>query len=560
MPHVLAFVIGLLQLGSVGSLLIRLRAASCSVPLVFSAASLLAKDPKTGKEVPWNPAPNAGWIDGSVDNDLPMTRLAEMFNVNHFIVSQVNPHVVPFLVKEEDNVAAEARQPTSAFTAGPSWLHSMANLAKGEALHRLHVLTELGIFPTYLTKARSILNQRYSGDITIFPAISYAQFPKVLSNPTTEFMLQSMLTGERATWPKLSRVKNHVAIELALDEAIRQLRTHVVFSPSQVDLRLNTFTRPLSQGDDRYIRRCASRPPHKITRFEHDDVPNGHNGQPSKPYFPSHPTRRSSQSLDATQLYQFGALDTFSSSTAADPSSSSGAESACETDTTDLLSSPSSPSSPSHPSIILPTLWPSTRQLFPSASQPATTSITTRGISHRNSSSLNLGTPFKSNQASVPPVARVDTPSTPELRYKRLFHPPANIAREEAVRPETKRENQCQPQPLAQMQGPAKPEIQLESQNRLQDSTPLFAQTITRTPSAVSASGREGPFRKAKKEAKQEKKDRKNAEQERNGSRRGSAQGPGLGLLLDISGTRGMMLRRKKGGGSESRGRGRSIG
>jgi len=534
-------------------------AASCSVPFVFSAASLLAKDPKTGKEVPWNPAPNAGWIDGSVDNDLPMTRLAEMFNVNHFIVSQVNPHVVPFLAKEEDNVAAEARQSTSAFAAGPSWLHSMANLAKGEALHRLHVLTELGIFPTYLTKARSILNQRYSGDITIFPAISYAQFPKVLSNPTTEFMLQSMLTGERATWPKLSRVKNHVAIEVALDEAIRQLRTHVVFSPSQVDLRLNTFTRPLSQGDDRYVRCHASRPPHKITRFKHDTTLNGHNGQPSKPYLPSHPARRSSQSFDATQFHQFSALDTFSSSTAADPSSSSGAESACETDTTDLLSSPSPPSSPSHPSIILPTLWPSTRQLFPSASQPATASITTRGIGHRNSSSLSLGMPFKPNQASVSPVVRVDTPSTPELRYKRLFHPPANIAREEAVHPETQRENQCQPQPLVQMQGLAKPEIQLESQNRLQDSTPLFAPTITQTPSAVSASGREGPFRKTKKEGKQEKKDRKSAEKERNGPRRGSAQGPGLGLLLDISGTRGMMLRRKN-GSSESRGRGRSIG
>jgi len=26
-----------------------------------------------------------------------MARLSEQFNVNHFIVSQVNPHVVPFL-------------------------------------------------------------------------------------------------------------------------------------------------------------------------------------------------------------------------------------------------------------------------------------------------------------------------------------------------------------------------------------------------------------------------------------------------------------------------------
>lgn len=36
------------------------------------------------------------------------------------------------------------------------------------------------------------------------------------------------------------------------------------------------------------------------------------------------------------------------------------------------------------------------------------------------------------------------------------------------------------------------------------------------------------------------------AQRERRYSRRGSAQGAGLNLLLDISGTRGMMLRRKK--------------
>ena len=43
------------------------RCASCSVPLVFSAASLLAKDPKTGKVVPWNEACDDKWIDGSVE-------------------------------------------------------------------------------------------------------------------------------------------------------------------------------------------------------------------------------------------------------------------------------------------------------------------------------------------------------------------------------------------------------------------------------------------------------------------------------------------------------------
>lgn len=34
----------------------------------------------------------ASYSDGSIENDLPMQQLSELFNVNHFIVSQVNPH------------------------------------------------------------------------------------------------------------------------------------------------------------------------------------------------------------------------------------------------------------------------------------------------------------------------------------------------------------------------------------------------------------------------------------------------------------------------------------
>jgi TAG lipase/steryl ester hydrolase/phospholipase A2/LPA acyltransferase len=37
------------------------------------------------------------WRDGSLEEDLPMRGLSEMFSVNHFIVSQTNPHIVPFL-------------------------------------------------------------------------------------------------------------------------------------------------------------------------------------------------------------------------------------------------------------------------------------------------------------------------------------------------------------------------------------------------------------------------------------------------------------------------------
>ncbi|KAL8907747.1 MAG: hypothetical protein Q9207_001230 [Kuettlingeria erythrocarpa] len=234
-------------------------AASCSVPFVFSAATILAKDPKTGQAVPWNPSPQR-WIDGSVDNDLPMTRLAEMFNVNHFIVSQVNPHVVPFLLKEEDSIAQEAQQSNSIATSGPSWLQSATHLAKDEALHRMRTLAEIGVFPNAMSKAVSVLSQKYSGDITIFPEISYADFPRMLSNPSPEFVTNAMLCGERATWPKLSRIRNHCAIELALDDAVQKLRARVVFSPSQVDLRVGVPMRSRSNGGKEAKGRRRERP------------------------------------------------------------------------------------------------------------------------------------------------------------------------------------------------------------------------------------------------------------------------------------------------------------
>lgn len=216
-------------------------AASCSVPLLFSAAPLLVKNPLTGEHEGWNPSPQK-WVDGSVDNDLPMVKLAEMFNVNHFLVSQVNPHVVPFL--ERDDALVTAAVNSSATVAnGADWTFTLTKLAKDEAIHRLQVMSDLGIFPNLVTKAQSILSQKYSGDITILPEINYKDFPRMLKNPTSNFMLDACLRGERATWPKMSRIRNHCAVELELDAAVQSLRAKVVFSPSQVDLRrMSTLT------------------------------------------------------------------------------------------------------------------------------------------------------------------------------------------------------------------------------------------------------------------------------------------------------------------------------
>lgn len=205
----------------------------------------MAKDPLTGQAVPWNDL-HRQYIDGSVDGDLPMTRLSEMFNVNHFIVSQVNPHVVPFLPKEDGPSKESELNPSFI----PRLMSTMTHLAKEEVLHRMNVLSELGVFPTSMTKFASIVNQKYSGDINIYPELISSNFPRILENPTTEFMLEACLSGERATWPRLSRMRNHCAIELALDQAIQQMRARVAFSPGQVNLRLQSSTQHSTDSMD----------------------------------------------------------------------------------------------------------------------------------------------------------------------------------------------------------------------------------------------------------------------------------------------------------------------
>ncbi|KAI7854431.1 acyl transferase/acyl hydrolase/lysophospholipase [Circinella umbellata] len=185
-------------------------AVSCSVPFFYGSSQLYAKD-KNGNVVPWHPSEQL-YIDGSVDNDLPMNKLSELFNVNHFIVCQVNPHVIPFLPKT--NSSSRARQAAS----------FCMHMAKSEIQHRCTQLTELGVVPSFFNKVQSIISQKYSGDITIIPEVGYGDFLKVLSNPTNDLVMDAIIRGERATWPKISIIRNHLQIELTIDAILYRLR------------------------------------------------------------------------------------------------------------------------------------------------------------------------------------------------------------------------------------------------------------------------------------------------------------------------------------------------
>lgn len=200
--------------------------ASCAVPNVFSPANIYEKDPVTKEARLWMQNAQQTFVDGSLDHDIPMRKLSEMFNVNFFIVSQVNPHVRAFLEPEE---SFEGRQPTT-----PVPHRSPLQVAKGvlrrEIIHRAQQVADLGV-PQQWYRWASVFNQQYTGDINILPEVRPSEYLHMMMNPTPEFMIEATMAGERATWPRMCRIKNCVAIELALIQAIHKLRDRVNFGP-----------------------------------------------------------------------------------------------------------------------------------------------------------------------------------------------------------------------------------------------------------------------------------------------------------------------------------------
>ncbi|CCC66883.1 hypothetical protein NCAS_0A03250 [Naumovozyma castellii] len=205
--------------------------ASCSLPGIFPSSPLYEKDPKTGEKKEWSGSSSVKFVDGSVDNDLPISRLSEMFNVDHIIACQVNVHVVPFLKLSVSCVGGELEDEFSArFRQN---LSKVYDFLSNEMVHLLEMGSEIGIAKNTLTKFRSVLSQQYSGDITILPDLSMLfRINELLANPSKDFILREVTNGVKATWPKISIIENHCGQEFALDKAISYLKGKIIVSSS----------------------------------------------------------------------------------------------------------------------------------------------------------------------------------------------------------------------------------------------------------------------------------------------------------------------------------------
>ncbi len=188
--------------------------ASCAVPAVFPPVTLWAKN-INGEKVPY--IPTRKWVDGSIKDDLPVRRLQRLYGVNHSIVSQTNPHVVPFMSRSDDNhsVAAHARRVLAAN------VRLNVNFALEFVQKGIKWSNDLGLI---VDKAQSVVSQKYVGDINIIPPRRPTNVLRIFSNPSVEDVREFIETGERATWPKVDLIRNTTRISRTFHDCLEQLR------------------------------------------------------------------------------------------------------------------------------------------------------------------------------------------------------------------------------------------------------------------------------------------------------------------------------------------------
>ncbi|MCJ1357853.1 MAG: hypothetical protein MMC33_007849 [Icmadophila ericetorum] len=195
-------------------------ASNTSSTTLYTPTILKCKD-ETGAIVPWTSAANTtfhSWRQASyADRDSPFARIAELFNVNHFIVSQARPYIAPFL--RSDLHHPNLRQ------SGPEKgvISTVLRFVALEVHHRLNQLDNFGVLPRVVRHLLIDENIPGSG-LTLIPAIHPIDLLKLLENPTKESLDYWILRGERSVWPAIGALKIRCAVEVELDRGYQMVR------------------------------------------------------------------------------------------------------------------------------------------------------------------------------------------------------------------------------------------------------------------------------------------------------------------------------------------------
>ncbi|KIX07251.1 uncharacterized protein Z518_01904 [Rhinocladiella mackenziei CBS 650.93] len=153
-----------------------------------------------------------------VHPEAPLQRIGELFNVNHFIVSQTRPYVAPFIQLQK---FADYHQP----------LGILIRFVLDELLHWLEVLNSFGLLPTFLQRVlmdEVVPSFASWSKMSITPRIGLWDLFTLFDAPTESKLQTWSARGEKYTWPYICELQCRCDIELELEAAYARIRRRTI--------------------------------------------------------------------------------------------------------------------------------------------------------------------------------------------------------------------------------------------------------------------------------------------------------------------------------------------
>lgn len=189
--------------------------ASSSIPGLIPAERLYARG-FDGKPRPY--LATRRWVDGSVSGDLPAKRLSRIYGVNHFIVSLINPLVVPFV--DDTTVRQRKGFRSTLSVSGIKLIEETLAVAEKYFSRAGQTGNRIAAQLAYLMR---MLEQDYLGDINILLEKRDFKWRHTVFDFRPGEIEALIRAGRRTAWPRIARIRNAAKISKTLDRILEQL-------------------------------------------------------------------------------------------------------------------------------------------------------------------------------------------------------------------------------------------------------------------------------------------------------------------------------------------------
>lgn len=162
---------------------------------------------------------------------------SELFGVNQFIVSQVNP-LAPLFVPCESGLPFLTEAMTFLRHQLVGFVHGTSQIAQGR------LVRPGGI------RLVDVLMQEYEGSVTLFPEWRLSELSGFIANFDAKRMEAYQLDGARAVWPNVALLRSLCEIEFELDRCSTHLMAELGRLRAGPEKAMPTAGEPGMNGED----------------------------------------------------------------------------------------------------------------------------------------------------------------------------------------------------------------------------------------------------------------------------------------------------------------------